>query len=79
MTSTPLRRPSALSRHPLQKTTPPSSDKTSRPPIPFALKREDGPTHKPRLQAGRPDPTAAATLASLGVCWHGFILALASQ
>ena len=44
-----LRLSSVPSRHPRPKTSPPSSDKISRPPIPLAPNREDGPTHKPRL------------------------------
>jgi hypothetical protein len=49
---TSLRPPPAPSRHPRQKTSPPSSHNTSRPPIPSAANQDDGPTRKPRRRAG---------------------------
>ena len=55
MIRTFLRPSPAPSRHPRPKTSPPSSDKILRPPIPFALNQEDGPTPKPRLRAGALD------------------------
>jgi hypothetical protein len=64
--STALGLPSMLSRRPLHKAMAPSSDRTLRPPIPFTLNRENGPTQSSPLRRLLPAKLPTAWLEGVG-------------